>query len=245
MLYRGHTLLADAIMPDSLVEPAVAQHTLAQTRAVLRQAFAEHPGRVAAVASFGAESAVLLALLAEIDPAVPVLFLETGKHFPETLTYRARLVRHLGLLDVRDIAPDPAALAAADPEGALWYFDPDACCALRKVAPLAAALAPFSAWISGRKRHQSATRADLPLVEPPDLVQGGRIKFNPLAFWTAAMVEAERERRGLPAHPLATRGYPSIGCAPCTRPVADGEDQRAGRWADRPKSECGIHGAVV
>ncbi len=229
-------------MPDSLADPAAA---LTETHALLRRALAEHPGRIAAVASFGAESAVLLALLAEIDPAVPVIFLETGQHFPETLAYRATLADRLGLRDVRDIVPGPAALAAADPEGALWYFDPDACCALRKVAPLAAALAPFGAWISGRKRRQSANRAALPLVEPPDPAQGGRIKFNPLAFWSAAMVEAERERRGLPAHPLAARGYKSIGCAPCTNPVGAGEDERAGRWAGRPKSECGIHGALA
>ena len=197
----------------------------------------EFPGRVAVVSSFGVESAVLLALVAEVDPSVPVLFLETGRHFEETLTYRAELAAHLGLTGVRDLAPDVAALATVDPDATLAGRDPDACCFVRKVAPLEAALAGFDAWVSGRKRHQAATRAALPARETVD----GRLKLNPLASWTAAALAAEHRRRKLPTHPLVAFGYRSVGCAPCTRPVAPGEDDRAGRWAGMAKTECGIH----
>ncbi len=197
----------------------------------------EFPGRVAVVSSFGVESAVLLALVAEVDRSVPVLFLETGRHFEETLTYRAELATHLGLTDVRDLTPDATALATVDPDATLAGSDPDACCFVRKVAPLEAALAGFDAWISGRKRHQSATRTVLPARETVD----GRLKLNPLAEWTAAALAAEHRRRKLPSHPLVPFGYRSVGCAPCTRAVAPGEDARAGRWAGMAKTECGIH----
>ena len=197
----------------------------------------EFPGRVAVVSSFGVESAVLLALVAEVDPSVPVLFLETGRHFAETLAYRAELAAHLKLTGVRDLVPDAAALAAVDPNATLAGSDPDACCFVRKVAPLEAALSGFNAWISGRKRHQSSGRATLPAREWVD----GRVKFNPLAGWSAAALAAEHRRRKLPTHPLAALGYRSVGCAPCTRAVLAGEDDRAGRWAGTAKTECGIH----
>jgi phosphoadenosine phosphosulfate reductase len=206
--------------------------------ALLRRAITrDFAGRFAIVSSFGADSAMLLALAAEIDPAVPVLFLDTGKHFTETLAYRDTLVARLGLRDVRSITPDPARVADRDPRGDLHLFIPDDCCALRKVAPLERALVPFAAWATGRRRHQSATRAALPFVEHVD----GRVKINPLADWSAERIQAELVRRDLPRHPLVERGYPSIGCAPCTRAIRPGEDPRAGRWAGRGKTECGIH----
>ncbi|GBQ32653.1 phosphoadenylyl-sulfate reductase [Gluconacetobacter azotocaptans] len=195
-------------------------------------------GRVATVSSFGSESAVLLAMVADVDPATPVLFLDTGQHFPETLAYRDRLVAHLGLSDVRSIQPAARQIRDRDPDGQLWAFDPDACCALRKVEPLDEAMIPFDAWLTGRKRSQAATRTALPVIEQ---AAEGRIKINPLARWTPAELDAEMARRDLPRHPLSLRGYPSIGCAPCTRPVAEGEDPRAGRWAGLSKTECGIH----
>lgn len=195
------------------------------------------PGRIALVSSFGADAAVLLDLVAAVDPSVPVLFVDTGKLFGETRRHRDRLVERLGLTDVRTLGPDPAEVAAADPHGTLWHGDPDACCALRKVAPLARAIAGFDAWFSGRKRFQAATRAALPTVE----ADGPRIKINPLAGWDAAALAAHAAARGLPAHPLVAEGYPSIGCMPCTDRVAPGEDARAGRWRGRDKTECGIH----
>ncbi len=218
-------------------EATLRQAATAGGTALLRRAFPLLAGRIAIVSSFGAESAVLLALAAEIDPAVPVLFLQTGMHFPETIEYRHRLAEALGLRNVRDIAPQPPAVAAADPDGMLWQFDPDACCALRKVVPLNRALAPFGAWVTGRKRYQSQTRRSLAFVER----DGARIKLNPLADWDAARIAEEMQRRGLPRHPLVTQAYPSIGCGPCTHPVAPGLDPRAGRWAGTAKTECGIH----
>lgn len=197
----------------------------------------EFPGRIAVVSSFGADSAVLLHLVAGIDPATPVLFLDTDKLFGETRRYRDRLVERLGLTDVRTIGPDPIAVAQRDPEGILWARDPDACCALRKVEPLARALAPFDAWINGRKRHQSASRAELDLVEAAD----GRVKLNPLADWDRAALSDYFTRHDLPPHPLVEDGYRSIGCMPCSDRVADGEDERAGRWRGAAKIECGIH----
>ncbi len=195
-------------------------------------------GRIALVSSFGAESAVLLHLVAEIDRDAPVLFLDTGKHFAETQDYRARLVAALGLRDVRLIAPDREEARVEDPDGDLNSFDPDACCALRKTRPLERALGGFDAWITGRKRFQTTERLSLPAFETDT---EGRVKVNPLANWTPGMIDAYLETHALPRHPLTAAGFRSIGCAPCTTPVADGEDHRAGRWRGRAKAECGIH----
>jgi phosphoadenosine phosphosulfate reductase len=195
------------------------------------------PGRIAVVSSFGTEAAVLLALVAEINPAVPVIFLDTGKHFEETLDYRDELVAELGLEDVRTVTPDWSALLAQDPDGTLWRNSSNACCHLRKVLPLRRALEGFDAWITGRKRYQGQVRWDLPAIEATD----GRVKINPLVGWSLDRVEAAFEARGLPQHPLLADGYLSVGCEPCTRPTAPGTDLRSGRWAGLAKSECGIH----
>ena len=200
----------------------------------LRQAF---PGRIAVVSSFGAESAVLLHLVAGIDPSTPVLFIDTGRHFPETLAYRDALAARLGLQDVRSIGPSATDIAKLDPDTTRAAWDPDGCCAFRKVAPLARALVPFDAWISGRKRFQASTRAELPAFE----TDGARIKVNPLARWDAAQLADYAAAHELPPHPLVARGYLSIGCAPCTSPVFGDEDPRAGRWQGLEKTECGIH----
>lgn len=195
-------------------------------------------GRLALVSSFGAESVVLLHLISVMAPATPVLFIDTMMLFPETLAYQQDLARRLDLRDLRVVRADPAAVAAADPEGRLHAADPDACCALRKAAPLAAALAPFDGWITGRKRFQGGHRATLDFFEAD---ADGRLKVNPLAHWTPADIEDYIANNRLPRHPLVARGYRSIGCAPCTTPVAEGEDARAGRWRGQGKTECGIH----
>jgi phosphoadenosine phosphosulfate reductase len=200
----------------------------------------EFPGRLAVVSSFGAESAVILAQIAEVDRDTPVLFLDTGKLFSETLRYRDLLVALLGLRDVRTLMPDPRWLTIADPHGMLWLADPDACCAVRKVEPLEAALSGFDAWVSGRKRYHGGARAALPVFETDDR---GRIKINPLAGWSKGRVDAEFAARDLPRHPLEAQGYLSIGCITCTGRVRPGEDIRAGRWRDQLKTECGIHGS--
>ncbi len=194
-------------------------------------------GRAAIVSSFGAESAVLLDLVAQVDRDAPVLFLETGKHFPETLDYRDELIAVLGLTNVRLIRPDAARIAASDAAGDLHARDPDACCDMRKVDPLRAALAPYDAWLTGRKRHHGGARSDISVFEALD----GRIKINPLAHWTADGVELYMRRRNLPRHPLVAKGFGSIGCAPCTARTGEADDARAGRWAGTAKTECGIH----
>ena len=197
----------------------------------------EFAGRSALVSSFGTESAVLLALAAEVRSSLPVLFIDTGALFGETKRYRDQLVAHLGLTDVRTIAPDAAELASADGDGLLFQRDSDACCHVRKVLPLDRALAGFDAWISGRKRYHGTDRAELPVIE----ADRGWIKINPLVAWPRERLVAEFERRALPAHPLEADGFLSIGCMPCSARVAPGDDIRAGRWAGRDKTECGIH----
>ena len=206
---------------------------------VLRQAVTELlPGDIAIVSSFGADSSVLLHMLAQVDPTLPVYFLETGKHFPETLDYVRTLERHLGLTNVRWLRPDPKDLARFDPSGDLWETDPDSCCHIRKTEPLEIAIAEFGGWVTGRKRYQTAERGVLPHFE---LTSDDRIKVNPLAYFSDADVNAYKITHGLPEHPLFAKGYKSIGCAPCTTIVAEGEDPRAGRWRGLNKKECGIH----
>jgi len=195
------------------------------------------PGRFAVVSSFGAESAVLLAAMAEIDPAIPVLFVDTGYHFSETLTYRDQLQARLRLTNIRSLTPDGAETAAEDPESDLFLRYPDACCALRKVRPLGRALDGFDAWANGRKRYQSTGRGSIPIVE----ADGARLKFNPLANLSRADIVGRFRALGLPFHPLEKFGFASIGCMPCTSRVQPGEDPRAGRWRGRGKVECGIH----
>ncbi|SOC04773.1 phosphoadenylylsulfate reductase (thioredoxin) [Rhodobacter sp. JA431] len=195
-------------------------------------------GRVALVSSFGAESVVLLHMVATRAPETPVLFVDTLMLFEETLAYQREVAETLGLKDLRVIRASEADLAAQDPENKLHKTDTDACCALRKTAPLEAALAEFDGWMTGRKRYQGQTRADIDHfeVETPT-----RMKINPLAHWGRTEIADYMDRYDLPRHPLVARGYPSIGCAPCTSPVAAGEDPRAGRWRGQEKTECGIH----
>ncbi len=197
----------------------------------------EFPGRIALVSSFGTEAAVLLHMVSRIDPATPVIFLDSGKLFAETLDYRAGVIAHLGLSDVRTVMPDPAGLAARDADGLLWRRDPDLCCFMRKVEPLNRALAGFDAWITGRKSYHGGERNGLAVIEARE----GRIKLNPLAGWGRPEIEAYFERHDLPRHPLEAEGFLSVGCVPCTDPVAAGEDPRAGRWRGQDKTECGIH----
>ena len=209
----------------------------ASPQEILREAIDMYGDQLALVSSFGAESAVLLHMAAQIDPSIPVLFLDTGQHFGQTLDYRKQLAARLGLTDVRDLRPAYQDLAVNDPSADLYKRDTDACCHIRKVLPLDAALGGFSAWITGRKRFHGGDRMRLPVVEEAD----GKLKFNPLANWTKADLDAYAAEHDLPPHPLVAMGYPSVGCWPCTSPVEDGQDVRAGRWAGSDKTECGIH----
>lgn len=193
--------------------------------------------RLAVVSSFGTESAALLKVMADVDPAIPVIFLDTGWLFEETLAYRDTLIATLGLRDVRSIKPLETTLSREDPDRELWFSDPDACCRIRKVEPLARALAPFSAWINGRKRFQGGLRADIAVVEE----DGIRLKFNPFANVSREEIVAIYQLAKLPPHPLAASGYLSVGCMPCSSRTSLDEDARAGRWRGRAKTECGIH----
>lgn len=209
------------------------------TGADLVAAVLEHPeaGPAAVVSSFGADSVVLLDLVARVAPRTPVLFIDTQMLFPETLDYQRQVAATLGLTDIRLLRARALHLARQDPANVLHQTDPDACCDLRKTRPLRQALAPFDTWLSGRKRFQSDRRTSLPVVEE----DGARIKVNPLAGWSRQDIADHITRRGLPRHPLVAKGYPSIGCGPCTSAVQPGEDPRAGRWRNAPKDECGIH----
>lgn len=205
---------------------------------IIRAADHLFPGRLCLVSSFGAEAVVLLHLISQTRPEIPVIFLNTGKLFPETLRYRDRLQASLNLMDVRSIGPSPRDLARDDPEGNLWARDTDKCCAIRKVSPQARAVQGFDALITGRKKFQTSERARMNILELND---DGRYRLNPLANWSLDQLKSYIETYDLPRHPLVKDGFLSIGCQPCTSRVKEGEDYRAGRWAGSDKEECGIH----
>jgi phosphoadenosine phosphosulfate reductase len=220
------------------MEPKLLLHT------VIKEEF---KNEIALFSSFGADSALLIALVAEVDPTTPILFLETGKHFPETLEYVEQLKQKLGLTDVRFLRPQPEMVARTDPKGDLWSFMPNRCCWMRKVEPLNRAVKEMGikALITGRKRYQTKERSDMTYFQ---LDEEGIFRINPLAYFEKEALKAEFAKRELPQHPLVAKGYKSIGCAPCTLPVAEGQDERAGRWAHtanketgEQKTECGIH----
>jgi phosphoadenosine phosphosulfate reductase len=237
--------MTDVSTSDSFALQGAAQVAELDTRLqkaspaeIIRAAVAEvGRDKLALVSSFGTESAALLKYAADVDPAIPVIFLDTGWLFEETLAYRDALISHLGLTDVRTIHPLPDDVAREDAERDLWFSNPDRCCFIRKVEPLERGLAPFEAWLNGRKRFQGGDRASIPIVER----DGARLKFNPLANVTADELKALYAVAKLPPHPLAASGFASVGCMPCTSRTAPGEDARAGRWRGRGKTECGIH----
>lgn len=221
------------------VEALNARYRHHSAISVLQHALTDHDtGSVAMVSSFGAEAVALLHMVSVLDRATPILFIDTEMLFPETLSYQHQVADHLGLHDVRVIRASQTAIAAVDPLDDLHKTNPDTCCSLRKTQPLHHALAPFDAWITGRKRYQSGSRATLDFFEAEGT---HRIKINPLAHWRAEDTAEYIVQNNLPRHPLVARGYPSIGCMPCTSKVAQGEDPRAGRWRDTAKEECGIH----
>lgn len=220
--------------PDELEARYGALPAGALVATLCRDAFR---GRIAVVTSFGAESAVLLDLIARAEPSTPVIFLDTGKHFAETLAYRDLAIGRFRLSDVRSIRPDPALLAEFDPDGQLWQRDPDLCCRVRKVMPLRDALTGIDVVITGRKRHHGGDRQAIPVFESFQ----GRVRANPLADWGPAELDNAFASLGLPRNALVDRGYASIGCAPCTAPVPAGGAVRDGRWRGTGKTECGIH----
>jgi phosphoadenosine phosphosulfate reductase len=233
--HQGSPPSASVLPPAEQLDRALRDASPAEVvAAALRTVGSE---QLALVSSFGTESAALLKVMADVDPAIPVIFLDTGWLFEETLAYRDALIAALGLRNVRSIKPLEEVLSREDPDRDLWFSDPDACCRIRKVEPLARALKPFAAWINGRKRFQGGARAAIPVVED----DGARLKFNPLANVSREGIQAIYARAKLPQHPLVASGFLSVGCMPCTSRTADGEDARAGRWRGRAKTECGIH----
>ena len=201
----------------------------------------EFAGRIAVLSSFGAEAAVLLDLVAQVDRHTPILFIDTLRHFPETLRYVDTLMTHLGLTNLVRIGPDPQDAERRDPIGDLCRREHDACCTMRKVEPLQRALEGYDAWITGRKRYHGALRADLPKIEH----SRGRIKINPIADWDGERIDQVFEERKLPRHPMVEDGFLSIACMSCTTRPAPGEGVRSGRWAGTGKTECGIHFATI
>ncbi len=199
----------------------------------------EFPGRIAMMSSFGAEAAILLDMVASIDPSLPVYFFDTGKLFAQTHAYYDTLRRSLKLTDIRIVHPVPDTIAASDPDGTLWQKNGHLCCHIRKVEPWLRVRdqSGMTAWITGRKRFHGASRSRLARVEREDHI----IKINPLADWDAHAIAARMGERALPTHPLVAKGYLSIGCEPCTLPAPDGADPRSGRWIGEDKTECGLH----
>lgn len=234
-------MIDDVVLRDTV--PTLNRHLERATPTeIIAEALRVVPkGRLAVVSSFGTESAALLKFVADVDRSLPVIFLDTGWLFEETLAYRDALIAHFGLTDVRVFAPSPTVLARQDPQRELWLSDPDLCCRLRKVVPLADALQPFDAWINGRKRLHDGERTHLPVVEPDD----GRLKFNPLATTSQRVLDALFQTLDLPRHPLIAAGFTSVGCMPCTSRTKPGESVRAGRWRGLGKTECGIHNQKI
>ncbi|MFZ5691641.1 MAG: phosphoadenylyl-sulfate reductase [Pseudomonadota bacterium] len=210
----------------------------ASPETVIEKAIESVPaGRLAIVSSFGTESAVLLKYVADVDPGLPVLFIDTGMLFDETLDYRDRLIDFFRLTDVRSLKPKIELVERLDPDRDLWLRDTDSCCHIRKVRPLSDALGAFDGWVNGRKRFHGDARAGIAHVE----CDGRMLKFNPLAALSRAEVEAVFEAEGLPRHPLEKLGFSSVGCMPCTSRTSPGEAPRAGRWRNQNRTECGIH----
>ncbi len=241
------TVLIDILKDHKSSEGALRAEALSaryegmSAQDILRDAIRnEFFGDITLSSSFGADSAVLLHMIAQIDPGLPVLFLDTDRHFFQTLQYRDELAQRLGLTNLINLKADVDEAATEDSKGTLWRTAPDQCCDLRKVRPLNRVMENYSAWISGRKRHQSKTRSNLAIVE----FDGRHFKINPLATWTQSDIDAYFAEHDLPPHPLVEQGFPSIGCFTCTKPVASGEDARSGRWAGTEKVECGIHNPI-
>jgi phosphoadenosine phosphosulfate reductase len=223
--------------PDHIVERLNAELRGKGPHEIIRVALREFGRKLTYVSSFGAESAAMLGLIADVDQGMPIVFIDTGMHFHQTLHYRDTLGQVLGLTDIRTFHPVKDEVKAVDPRGVLNKTDPNACCDVRKVRPLAPALEGFDAWITGRKRFHGGGRTKLPVVECFE----GRYKINPLADQTPEDLAALVAEKHLPPHPMVAEGYPSIGCWPCTARPLDPTDIRSGRWVGFKKEECGLH----
>lgn len=208
------------------------------TAAIITWAAEHFMPRLAITSSFQTQSVALLHIMSQVQPDIPVIFLDTGYHFPETVAYRDELVERFGLTltIARPVTTQSDQIRQYG--DALYRRDPDLCCYINKVEPMQRALRDLDAWLSGIRRDQTANRAN---AEPVELTKDGRVKINPLVAWTHKDLWTYIHRHDLPAHPLFSQGYLSVGCAPCTQPVTAGGDERSGRWAGQGKTECGLH----
>lgn len=226
-------------MSDSsfLTPQAVKSHANrlagAAPEAVLEWAIRNFPGRAGLTCSFSGQGVVLAHMIAAIDRRVPVIFLDTGFHFPETYAFKDQFVKRYDL-NLVEYHPQ------TDP-GALYETDPDQCCAIRKVEPMRRALAGLDAWFTALRRDQSETRSEVDLLEYHEVDGRPMVKVLPLAHWTRKEVWGYILQHGIPYHPLLDQGYSSIGCWPCTQPTIPGGDERSGRWSGKGKTECGLH----
>ena len=224
---------------DERVIALNAKFTGSDAQEVIEHALnAPEIGRTALVSSFGAESVVLLHMVSHVNKAAPILFIDTEMLFRETLEYQKTVADELGLEKVQTIKPEREDVFLRDNSNRLHTTKPASCCALRKAEPLARALENFDGWITGRKRFQGGQRTQIELFQSDG---DSRIKVNPLAFWAPEDMQTYIANHRLPKHPLVAKGFPSLGCAPCTSRVVKGEPQRAGRWRGQQKTECGIH----
>jgi len=224
-------------MAELEIEPINERLATQPPEEILRWASGTFEPQIVASSSFQTQSIPLLHMIARACPGLPVLFLDTGFHFPETLAFRDQVVSSLGL-NLRVLTCGIARDAFMRCYGTLYRSDPDLCCYLNKVEPLERALAGQKAWIAGIRRDQTAERRQTPILERR---ADGLYKISPLAGWSAADIDGYIRTHDLPMHPLTHQGYPSIGCKPCTRAVAAADDPRSGRWSESAKTECGIH----
>jgi phosphoadenosine phosphosulfate reductase len=193
--------------------------------------------KIVVTSSFGAESVVILDLVSKIDKNIPIIFLDTGKLFPETLDYLIKVKKFLSLKNIKIQKPSLKDLRINDSKGILYKTDPELCCKIRKVIPLEKAINPYEAWINGRKRFHGLDRKNIKKIEKLNNI----IKINPLTDWSFEEINNYIKKNKLPEHPLIKKGYKSIGCLPCTNKIADDKPTRSGRWKDLKKNECGIH----
>lgn len=220
------------------IETKNREFETATPQQILQWAIPRFTPGIGMTSSFGADACALIHMATRVDPNLPIYFIDTLYHFKQTIAYKERLreLYDLNIIDVRPTMPRDRFIAEYGDD--LNQRDPDKCCEINKVEPFQKAIASLKVWITGIRREQSKTRADAKFVE---IYSDGPIKINPLLNWTKKEVWKYILANKIPYNPLADAGYKSIGCEPCTRPVGEGEDERAGRWAGKEKTECGLH----
>jgi len=226
------------VLPEAEIDALNARFEAESAEHILRWAWDTFAPDMVASSSFQTQSVPLLHIISRVCPALPILFIDTGYHFPQTLAFRDELRARYNL-NVVAIQPTVTKSETMQQYGEpLYRHDPDLCCYINKVSPMQWATSWVKVWVSGVRRDQTAKRKTMRIFEAQP---NGQLRVHPLLTWTADDIIAYRQTHNLPSHPLSQMGYTSIGCAPCTRPVFFGEDSRAGRWSDSKKTECGLH----